>query len=207
MRFWVLAVLSSMGAYGCSSLTVEQAAYTVQAKDGNFELRRYPRRVVAETYVDGEFDDVGNEGFRRLYAYIAGDNRTKSSIAMTAPVVQEKTSEEIAMTAPVTQEAADGRYRITFVMPAAYTLETLPEPADERVRLREEAERWVATVRYGGTWRRSRYLEHEKRLRRWVAQRELQPTGEPPVWARYDPPFMPWFWRRNEVLVPVEPPR
>ena len=32
--------------------------------------------------------------------------------------------------------------------------------------------------------------------------RALEPTGDP-VWARYDPPFMPWFWRRNEILIPV----
>jgi hypothetical protein len=31
----------------------------------------------------------------------------------------------------------------------------------------------------------------------------LVKAGEP-VWARYDPPFMPWFLRRNEVLIPIE---
>jgi hypothetical protein len=25
-----------------------------------------------------------------------------------------------------------------------------------------------------------------------------------PIWARYDPPFMPWFMRRNEVLIPLK---
>jgi hypothetical protein len=196
----------SVSTWSCSVVRVEQAAYTLEAKDGDFELRRYPPRVVAETYVEGEFDDVGNEGFRRLFAYIGGDNRTKSSIAMTAPVTQEETSETIAMTAPVTQEAVGGSYRITFVMPAQYTPETLPEPVDERVRLREEPERWIAAVRYGGTWQRSRYLAQEELLRQWVAERPLQPTGAPAVWARYDPPFMPWFLRHNEVLIAVEPP-
>jgi hypothetical protein len=27
--------------------------------------------------------------------------------------------------------------------------------------------------------------------------------GEP-IWARYDPPWKPWFLRHNEVLIPVE---
>ena len=30
-------------------------------------------------------------------------------------------------------------------------------------------------------------------------------TGEP-VFARYNPPFMPWFFRRNEVLIAVDKP-
>jgi hypothetical protein len=30
----------------------------------------------------------------------------------------------------------------------------------------------------------------------------LKLTGEP-VYARYDPPFMPWFLRRNEILVEI----
>ncbi|MGD2185616.1 MAG: heme-binding protein [Desulfobacterales bacterium] len=36
-----------------------------------------------------------------------------------------------------------------------------------------------------------------------IEKRGLKSIGEP-VWARYDPPFMPWFLRRNEVLIPVE---
>ena len=27
-----------------------------------------------------------------------------------------------------------------------------------------------------------------------------------PVWARYDPPFMPWFLRRNEILIEIREP-
>jgi hypothetical protein len=186
---------------------VEQAAYTVEVTEGDFELRRYPVRVVAETFVAGDFDDVGGEGFRRLVGYIRGRNRSRDSIAMTAPVGQEAASEKISMTAPVTQEALSGSYRITFVMPAGYTLASLPEPLDERVQLREEPARWMAAVRYGGTWRRSRYQEQRRRLEAWIAERGLSPSGTPAVWARYDPPFMPWFLRTNEVLVEVEAPR
>ena len=32
----------------------------------------------------------------------------------------------------------------------------------------------------------------------------LRAVGEP-VWARYDPPFMPWFLRTNEILVEIAP--
>jgi hypothetical protein len=26
---------------------------------------------------------------------------------------------------------------------------------------------------------------------------------EDPIWARYNPPFTPWFLRRNEILIPI----
>jgi hypothetical protein len=161
--------------------------------------------VVAETFIEGDFESVGNEGFRRLFDYISGANRTQARISMTAPVVQEPASQKIAMTAPVGQEKVGDRYRITFLMPAKDTLETLPEPTDARVRLRAEPARTVAAIRYSGLWSRSRYEEHERKLREWIQRRGLETVGEP-VWARYDPPFMPWFLRRNEILTEVREP-
>jgi hypothetical protein len=178
------------------------SAYRTIEQDGRFELRSIEPHVVAETFVDGDFERVGNEGFRRLVEYIRGANRTRARISMTAPVVQEPASEEIAMTAPVAEEKVGDRYRITFLMPSKYELETLPQPTDPRVRLRAEPVRSVAAIRYTGLWSRSRYDEHERRLREWIQQRGLEPISEP-VWARYDPPFMPWFLRHNEVLIEV----
>lgn len=191
-----------INAVAGDAMSVEKLAYRAIERDGCFELRRIAPHVVAETVVDGDFESVGSEGFRRLVAYIGGDNRTRAEISMTAPVVQSPTSEKISMTAPVAQQKVGGAYRIEFVMPSDYTIETLPEPTDERVRLRVEPERTVAAVRYSGFWSRSRYDEQERMLREWIDARGLEPIGEA-VWARYDPPFMPWFLRRNEILIPV----
>jgi hypothetical protein len=124
---------------------------------------------------------------------------------MTAPVTQEGASEKIAMTAPVTQESDGASYRICFVMPASYALADLPEPSDPRVVLREEPARIMAAVRYRGFWTESRYRENLARLRDWIARQGWVESGAPPVWARYDPPFMPWFLRRNEVLIALAP--
>jgi hypothetical protein len=188
------------------AMAYEQPAYGVDRTDGSFELRRYAPRVVAETRVEGDFEDVGNEAFRRLAGYIGGDNRAKTSIAMTAPVTQEARSETIAMTAPVTQEAEGTSFRFTFTMPAQYTLETLPEPLDERVTLRAEPARRLATVQYRGTWSRKRYQAELARLREWTAAAGLPPAAAAPVWARYDPPYVPWFLRRNEIWIEVSDP-
>jgi len=185
------------------AMAIEKAKYTVLEKEDDFEIRQYEPQIVAETLVEGDPEEVGNVGFRRLYAYISGENRKKQSISMTAPVGQEARSEKIAMTSPVSQEKKDNRWRITFLMPAEYSLETLPEPLDERVRLREEPGRLMAAVRYSGTWSEEAYEKNKALLEAYIQKRGLKKAGVP-VWARYDPPYMPWFLRRNEVLIPVE---
>ncbi len=190
---------------GGSAMAIEKAKYRVVESEGDFELRSYDASIVAETLVEGDFDKVASEGFRRLVAYINGKNRKKQSIAMTAPVTQEARSEKISMTAPVGQERVGGSWRITFLMPSRYTLETLPEPLDERIALTEVPGRWMAVVRYSGTWSQKRYEEKRALLMGWIRRRGWSSLGSP-VWARYDPPFMPWFLRRNEIQVAVEEP-
>ena len=186
-----------------SAMAIEKAKYTVLEKEDGFEIRQYDPQIVAETFVEGDLENAGNEGFRRLYAYISGENTKNQSISMTAPVSQETGSKKIAMTAPVEQEKKDNRWRITFLMPAEYTLETLPEPNDTRVRLTEESGRLMVAVKYSGTWSEEGYEKNRALLEEYIHKRGLTKTGEP-VWARYDPPFMPWFLRRNEVLIPIE---
>ncbi len=184
-------------------MSIEKLAYRTTEQDGQFELRVVRQHVVAETFVEGEFDSVGSEGFRRLVAFIGGANQAEAKISMTAPVVQEPASEKISMTAPVGQEKVGDRYRITFLMPSKYTIENLPQPTDDRIQFRVEPEHTVAAIRYSGFWSQSRYEDHERKLRDWIQKRGLEPVSEP-VWARYDPPFMPWFLRRNEILIEVQ---
>jgi len=199
---WLLAGLM-LGTGGCVTGNVKEAAYTVERTDGAFQVRRYAPQVVAETVVDGTLEEAGNKAFRPLFNYISGANRSKEKIAMTAPVAQQSGGEKIAMTAPVGQEALSNKWVVTFMMPTNYTMETLPDPTDEKVRLRAIPARRMAAVEYSGTWSRQRYERNLARLREWMKAERLTATGDP-VWARYNAPFTPWFLRRNEVLVPVE---
>lgn len=82
-------------------------------------------------------------------------------------------------------------------------METLPEPLDERVVLKQVPERKVAAVRYSGTWSKKRYEQHRAELQEFIRQHDLTVKGED-IFARYDPPFQIFFLRRNEVLIPVE---
>lgn len=187
---------------GCSVFT-EQPSYETVEQDPPFELRDYDSVIVAETRVDATLEEAGGEAFDRLFGYISGENRVDQDIAMTAPVTQTAASEAIAMTAPVAQREADGGWFVSFVMPGSYTLETLPKPTNPEVALRAVAERRVAVIEYSGTWSRDRYQEHLAKLTDWMEKEALEANGQP-IWARYNPPFTPWFLRHNEIMIPVE---
>lgn len=183
-------------------MATEEAAYTVLKSDDIFELREYAPQVLAEVIVDGDFEGAGNKAFRPLFRYISGENKTRGTIAMTAPVSQEQQGEKISMTAPVSQQRAQGRWAVSFTMPASFTLETLPIPDDPNIMLRQVPARRIAAVRYSGFWSEEKYLLHKEKLEKWIKDNRLTVTGEA-VWARYNAPFTPWFMRRNEILIPV----
>lgn len=177
---------------------VEEPAYAVERTIGDVEVRHYTTYVVAEVVLPGSADDAGNDAFRILAGYIFGKNKGDRTLAMTAPVTQASVPIKLAMTAPVTQAAAAGGWIVQFVLPRGVTLASAPEPVDDMVTLREVPAERVAVIRYSGTWSQSNYDEHLALLRAALRSADLEAAGEP-VLARYDPPFMPWFMRRNEI--------
>jgi hypothetical protein len=192
-------------AMGCATVPTEKPSYEVTARFDDFELRDYAGYVVAETEVSGTRESAGNDGFRVLAGYIFGKNKGSRKLAMTAPVAQSEGT-KLAMTAPVAQSAGpDGRtWSLQFMMPSEYALADLPEPLDPRVRFREVPPRRLAARAYSGGWSTSRYEEELARLRAALAREGLAAAGDP-VWARFDPPFKPWFLRTNEIWIEVAP--
>lgn len=183
-------------------MATEEAKYDVVRQDGDFELRDYAPQVVAEVVVSGSFSSAGNSAFRPLFNYISGDNTVQASIAMTAPVSQTTQSQDIAMTSPVGQRASGDDWVISFMMPAEYTMETIPRPTNPAVKLREIPAHRMAAIRYSGRWTEKRCQSNLEALRTWAETKGLGVRGEP-VFARYNGPFTPWFLRRNEILLPV----
>lgn len=193
-------------------MAVEQPRHAVELSESDMELRLYPGFVVAETFVEGDFDSAGRVGFRRIAGYIFGGNESRrgeaEKIAMTAPVTMEPAGAQIAMTAPVTMAPASvgnaERWRIHFVMPSAYRMADLPKPLDPLVKLREVGAHRVAAIIFSGWTTRVSIAENTARLQAWMARQGLIATGKPQV-ARYNDPFtLPWN-RRNEILIEVAP--
>ena len=186
-------------------MAIEQPKHTVETADGKIELRRYAPYIVAEVEVGGDQKRAVEAGFRKLAGYIFGANQGRAKIAMTAPVAQARApkGEKIAMTAPVAQTpTAPGRWTIQFMMPSAYSLDTLPRPNDPDVRFRTEPARRMAVLTYSGVANAKNFAERTAELRAWITAKGLKARGEP-VLAQYNPPWTPWFMRRNEVQIEV----
>ena len=200
------------------AMAIEEPRYEVLISDGPFEIRRYAPMLVAETFVDGDMDEASNKGFRLIADFIFGNNQLpgsdqKSKIAMTAPVTVEPRSSKIAMTAPVTVEpqSPDTRlesaqsWRIHFVMPRAYTLENIPQPRNDAVRLREISVKYFAVHQFSWLNTQSRVEQKTQELLLWAQQRSLQVLSAPQL-ARYDPPWTLPMFKRNEIMVEISQP-
>ena len=185
-------------------MSLEQPEYTVLYKDGDVEYRQYEPYLVSEAIIEnpGDYKDVGNEGFRRLFRYITGANQGQQKIAMTAPVAQTK-GEKIAMTVPVRQSASAAGASVTFMLPSRYTLDTAPVPTDVSVRIRQVPGRLMAVLRYSGRWTEQNFLKKSETLRQALEADSIESLGAMQS-ALYNAPYTPPFMRRNEVMIAVD---
>ncbi|MFM8858870.1 MAG: SOUL family heme-binding protein [Methylocystis sp.] len=191
MRSLLAALLILIsGAQVKADSDVEHARYSVVASSGDIEIREYAAQVVAETTVSGERSSAISEGFRRLAGYIFGANQP---------------GEKIAMTAPVGQRAAGENWRVTFTMPASYSMKTLPKPNNQAVELIELPPQRLAAIRFSGLVDEGDLSENQAKLMRFLEQQKLKPIGAP-RYAFYDPPWTLPFNRRNEVLIEIARP-
>ncbi len=190
---WIAAGLGLALAGGAAVFAqyrnTEQPDYALVREDGDFSLRDYPALVVAEVTSRGDRQRASGASFRRLAAYIFAQDRPAGGepIAMTAPVIQ--------------QDTGAGTWRMRFVMPAQYTLATLP-PAPADITLAEVPARRMAAVRFSGNGGTAQLAARKASLRRWLATQGIAATGEA-EYAFYDAPMVPGPLRRNEVLIPV----
>ena len=137
-----------------------------------------------------------------LAGYIFGGNATHQKIVMTAPVTKTATSEKIAMTAPVTLIAGMGDWLVRFTMPARYALADLPVPTNKAVTIKSVPAARFAVLRFSGLAGEAKVAAETERLNAFITARGLVAVGPSSI-ARYNPPWTPWFLRRNEVMLPV----
>jgi hypothetical protein len=190
------------------AMATEEPKFDLIEKSGDFELRSYKPMIVAETYVEGSLSEASNAGFRLIAGYIFGGNKsrqgsTPEKIAMTAPVTLEPSPQKIAMTAPVVVESKGERWRVHFVMPSGYTLNSLPIPDDSRVSLREVPEQKTAVIVFSGLAGEDKVKDKTAALFDWIKSKGLEATSTPQL-ARYNPPWTLPFLRRNEVLINIK---
>ncbi len=182
--------------------SVEQPDYKLISSEQNIEIRDYSPMILAEVEVSGERKQAIREGFKILADYIFGNNTSNIKMEMTAPVTNER-SEKMAMTAPVLQEQHRDKWKIRFVMPKKYNLESLPKPNSKDVILIPLPDRRFAVIRFSGLADDKKIKQHTDELRAYILAKTMKPLGEP-ILAFYNPPWTLAFLRRNEVLIEIK---
>lgn len=183
---------------------IEEPKFTLIERKAGYDIREYGPYITAETDVTGDYSDATSKGFRIIADYIFGNNTSRSSIAMTAPVLESKSSEKIAMTVPVIDTEKDEDTRtISFVLPSKYTLETLPMPNNAQVKITQIPPRKVAVLSF--TWypTATRVEKKKEELLSLLTKDGLEVDGDMQV-ARYNPPLSMPLMLRNEIIVGVK---
>ncbi len=183
---------------------VNEPKFKIIESNGNVEIRDYAPVLVAQVIVEGERKEAISKGFRVLADYIFGNNAPRQKISMTAPVTQQQ-GEKIPMTAPVIQQASDetGQWKVRFVMPSDYSLESIPLPNNGEVELISIPAKRYVVIPFSGLARPESLQTHLNELRTYVDGQKLHTLGEP-IFAFYNPPWTLPFLRRNEIMLEVK---
>lgn len=184
-----------------------------------YEIRQYGQRFVAETHYKGDGRDSTSSPFRLLAQYIGvfGDaqNEGQQKLAMTAPVAMkpgEQQGTKIAMTAPVSMktEGDDEQKTMQFFLPAEYqTLESIPKPTNDAVRIRVVPAATGAVYRFSGSMDLDRNREMALKVGAQLRDDGVALASDEYVlhhyefWG-YNPPFTLPMFRRNEIWVELD---
>lgn len=181
---------------------VETASYKTISSNKPFSIREYPPMIVAQVVMEGERKEAVQSGFRALADFIFGNNTAATKIEMTAPVGQQ--SENINMTAPVSQQAQDNKWTIQFIMPSKFTMETLPKPNNNTVKITELPTRKYVAIRFSGLSSQSNLQKHKAMLDAHVDAEGITTKGEA-IYAFYNHPWTLPILRRNEIMYELAP--
>ena len=173
----LISLLTSIFLTGCTVVGIrssEEPKYQVLNDYGSIQIRQYPELVIAQTEINADYKTSSNQGFQ--------------SIAMTAPVIQQKTADTWLM---------------RFVLPKEYTLLTAPIPLDPTVIIAEIPSKKVAVLNYSGSLSEQGIKEKSEELDAWLKAHGYSIISEPQS-AAYDPPWTLPFLRRNEIHIEIK---
>ena len=171
-------------------MSIETPQYKLITREGNFEIRSYDEMVVARTIVNSGYKESTLTGFRRIAAYIFGDNEKEMKISMTAPVISDCPSGD------------EKPYEILFVMPKEHSLEALPKANTELISIEKESLGEVAILLFGGWATEARSLNYQKKLLALINKQGLKHKRGFMI-AQYNSPWTLPPLRKNEVMVRV----
>ncbi len=185
----IAIVIGLILCFSNSIMAVEERHFDLVKKEGAIEIRHYAPVIAAEIRTSGTRNEAANAAFRVLVKFIGGENASALKIPMTSPVTQQRDTEDT--------------WFVSFYMPADMTMDQMPQPSDNAIQVKPLQNMKVAAIRFSGRGSANNLDKHEKRLRQYLAGTEYTIISKP-SYAFYNPPFVPWFLRRNEVLFEIK---
>lgn len=195
----VLIVVLVFGAamIGPIMSNVEVPAYKILKKEQNIEIRQYPPLIIAEVKTAGSRQASISDGFRILADFIFGNNEGEKQLSMNGPITQQE-GIKIAMTAPVQQEKTDAEWAISFIMPSKFSIDTIPNPINDRIKIIQIPSKRYAVITFSGRSTEANLTKHTNKLEIYMNGSSYSKVGNA-KYAFYNPPWTLPFLRRNEV--------
>ncbi|WKV12452.1 heme-binding protein [Marivirga harenae] len=163
---------------------IETYDYEVVRKFENFEIRSYEKSLFTSVKLPGSsYKKMSSKGFSMLAAYIFGGNDSNEKIAMTSPVSM---SLEDSMT-------------MGFLVPQKYEKEDLPKPNQSNIEIKEQAQRRMAAITFGGWADDSKIEKNKKKLIASLEENGITYTNKFYMFG-YNAPYE-LFNRKNEIVV------
>ena len=177
----ILLILVSILTLNSQTMAYEEANYEIVKENKNYEIRKYPDRLVIET------NSTQGNGFRKLFSYISGNNEE---------------NEEIKMTVPVTQEIKNGNMTMQFYLPSKFNKNNTPKPSNSEIKILTIEGGYYATIKYSGRSSDKNYLKNKEILEKELKKDNITILGFP-IRASYNSPFTLPVLKRNEVMYRV----
>ncbi|MBE06707.1 MAG: hypothetical protein CMO37_05340 [Verrucomicrobiaceae bacterium] len=157
----------------------ESSEYTSKKHPSGFEIRKYGAMTVVSTKKSiSKKNDEKDSRFMRLFRYIDKSNNKEKKIAMTTPVFMGMKGNEGEM---------------SFILPRKIAEQGAPLPASDSL--------YIARIKSGRSWKENIAA---KALQAKIHRAGLNADkNSKPIFAYYDPPWIPGFLRRNEVLIRI----
>ena len=178
----ILLILVSILALNSQTMAYEEANYEIVKENKNYEIRKYPDRLVIET------NSTQGNGFRKLFSYISGNNEE---------------NEEIKMTVPVTQEIKNGNMTMQFYLPLKFNKNNTPKPYNSEIKILTIEGGYYAIIKYSGRSSDKNYLKNKEILEKELKKDNITILGLP-IRASYNSPFTLPMLKRNEVMYRVD---
>ncbi len=163
----------------------ETIPYEVVYKTKRIEIRSYENILLAQT--TSHMNQRLDSGFMNVFNYISGENDQTKKISMTTPVVTYENDDALVT---------------GFYVPKKYSKDNVPKPTSYKVDIHEIPKSLYAVIRFRGTWKASIFNEKEKVLLDFIKNNGYQVISSRYLF-RYQPPFIPSFFRRNEIAFKI----